>query len=147
MLCESEFYARVQLCSSSCKSARVQLQSRLSACSQSGCVLLAGSLPEHYSCAAGITGLVFYATWAGVPILIIAWVGCTVQKRIPNVLSLSDYALRVSSCSACKQWLQGPPQGADTWPAAALWLAGAAVGQRSHAVQHGAPLVWQILPV
>ena len=46
--------------------------------------------------AAGITGLVFYSLWAGVPILLIAWVGCAVQRRIPRVTSLSDYALRVS---------------------------------------------------
>lgn len=37
-----------------------------------------------------------YSLFAGVPILMIAWVGCAVQKRIPKVVSLTDYALRVS---------------------------------------------------
>ena len=48
-----------------------------------------------WACAAGIVGLIFYSLMSGVPIIMIAWLGCAVQKRIPGVVSLSDYALRV----------------------------------------------------
>lgn len=46
--------------------------------------------------AAGLMGMVFYAIFAGAPIIIVGFLGVEIQKRIPRVYSFSDYVQRVS---------------------------------------------------
>lgn len=40
--------------------------------------------------------MVFYAVFAGAPIIIVGFLGVEIQKRIPRVYSFSDYVQRVS---------------------------------------------------
>ena len=44
-------------------------------------------------------GLLTYSLTAGFPVLFIAVVGVRIRNRIPNVLSFSDYTLRVRPSS------------------------------------------------
>ncbi len=44
---------------------------------------------------AGLLGMVFYAIFAGAPIIIVGFLGVEIQKRIPRVYSFSDYVQRV----------------------------------------------------
>jgi Na+/proline symporter len=49
--------------------------------------------PSSYASYAGMLGLVFYSLAAGVPLLVIAFFGQSVQERFPNVCSVSEFAL------------------------------------------------------
>ena len=42
-------------------------------------------------------GLIFYSVFSGVPILIQAYLGIYIQKRVPMVTSFTDFVQRVSS--------------------------------------------------
>ena len=44
--------------------------------------------------------MVFYAVFAGAPIIIVGFLGVEIQKRIPRVYSFSDYVQRVSNSSS-----------------------------------------------
>ena len=45
---------------------------------------------------AGYMGLIFYSVFSGVPILIQAYLGIAIQKRLPMVTSFTDFVQRVS---------------------------------------------------
>lgn len=47
----------------------------------------------------GVLGMVFYAVFAGAPIIIVGFLGVAIQKRIPRVYSFSDYVQRVGPTS------------------------------------------------
>jgi Na+/proline symporter len=50
--------------------------------------------PPSYALVAGITGIVFYSLASGIPILVVAFLGDILQKKLPGILSLSDYTYK-----------------------------------------------------
>ncbi|KAI9294533.1 hypothetical protein K502DRAFT_342359 [Neoconidiobolus thromboides FSU 785] len=54
-----------------------------------GAWILAG--PPGYAVTAGVIGLIFYALASGLPVLLLAFVGDRIQKKLPNVISFCDY--------------------------------------------------------
>lgn len=47
--------------------------------------------PSSYASFAGMIGLVFYSLSSGLPFLLIAFVGPVIQRKLPNVCSLSEF--------------------------------------------------------
>lgn len=47
--------------------------------------------PANYATFAGIIGLVMYAVSSGLPVIMIAYAGDIIQKKVPHVLSLTDF--------------------------------------------------------